>query len=255
MANTHDIPWKRISAEGVAIVVSILLAFSIEAWWAERQERAEERGLLESLYVEFEVNRDEAAFVISVHERAIQAVATLLELSQDEILALPMEAVEEIVGSLGNPYTFDAVRGSVDALNSSGKLGILRDRELRETLTTFVNDLDDTVEDAYYMAQSSLTVWNEIARNGGPWRGGSGSSTGVNCADPPETCYINDLLDYLPAATAQDLLSLRNNTVLMGYVNQNNVNAAFYASEIRKTEIQIAAVLRLLEENLSVNSR
>ncbi len=108
MANTHDIPWKRISAEGVAIVVSILLAFSIEAWWAERQERAEERGLLESLYVEFEVNRDEAAFVISVHERAIQAVATLLELSQDEILALPMEAVEEMVGSLGNPYTFNS---------------------------------------------------------------------------------------------------------------------------------------------------
>ena len=252
MANTNNIQWKRIFAEGAAIVVSILLAFSIEAWWAERQERAEERGILESLYVEFEVNRDEAAFVISVHERAIQAVATLMELSQDEILALPVEAVGEMVDSLANPYTFDAVRGSIDALNSSGKLGILRDRELRETLTTFVNDLDDTVEDAYYMAQTSLTVWYEIARNGGPWRAGIDSSTGLDCAgpDPSGTCYVNDLLDYLPAATAQDLLRLRNNTVLMGYVNLNNENAAIYASEIRKTEIQISAVLRLLEENL-----
>jgi len=27
MPNTNDIPWKRTAAEGVAIVVSILLAF------------------------------------------------------------------------------------------------------------------------------------------------------------------------------------------------------------------------------------
>ena len=32
VANANNIQWKRISAEGAAIVVSILLAFSIEAW-------------------------------------------------------------------------------------------------------------------------------------------------------------------------------------------------------------------------------
>lgn len=31
MTNSEKIPWKRLTAEAVAIVVSILLAFSIDA--------------------------------------------------------------------------------------------------------------------------------------------------------------------------------------------------------------------------------
>ena len=38
---TRSIPWPRILAEGVAIVVSILLAFGIQAWWEDSQDRAE----------------------------------------------------------------------------------------------------------------------------------------------------------------------------------------------------------------------
>ncbi len=243
---------KRLIVEGVAIVLSILLAFAIDAWWDERRERAEEREVLESLYGEFEANRDEAASVILVHEVAVQSVAALMELTQDEILALSAEEVEQQMRFFANPRTFDAVRGSVDALTSSGKLGILRDRELREALTTFVNILEDAAEDRDYLSQTSMTVWNEVARNGGPWRKRVGDLTTEDCAGPRphRDCYINDLLVYLPTATPQDLLRLRNNTVLMGYVNQNKINAVRYASEIRQAEIQIETILKLLEENL-----
>ncbi len=252
MTQPRDRSVKGLIVEGVAIVLSILLAFAIDAWWDERQERAEEKEVLESLYIEFEANRDEAAVVISNHERAIQSVATLMDLRQDEILALPADAVEEMIRFLANPRTFDAVRGSVDALTSSGKLGILRDRELREALTTFVNILDDAVEDRNYLAETSMTVWNEIARNGGPWRKRMGGLTAEDCAvpRPHRNCYVNDVMAYLPTATAQDLLRVRNNNVLMGYVNRNKINAAHYAGEIRQAEIQIEYILRLLEENL-----
>ncbi len=56
MANTNNIQWKRISAEGAAIVVSILLAFTIEAWWEKYQDRSEEQGILLGLKSEFEQN-------------------------------------------------------------------------------------------------------------------------------------------------------------------------------------------------------
>ncbi|MFT5452858.1 MAG: hypothetical protein ACI9N9_002356, partial [Enterobacterales bacterium] len=36
--------WPRILAEGAAIIVSILLAFSIDAWWEGREE--DKRGQL-----------------------------------------------------------------------------------------------------------------------------------------------------------------------------------------------------------------
>ncbi len=56
MANTNNIQWKRLSVEGTAIVVSILLAFSIEAWWDNYQDRSEEQGILLGLKSEFEQN-------------------------------------------------------------------------------------------------------------------------------------------------------------------------------------------------------
>jgi len=38
---TEKIPWKRLVLEATAIVASILLAFAIDAWWDERQDRKE----------------------------------------------------------------------------------------------------------------------------------------------------------------------------------------------------------------------
>ena len=118
-----------------------------------------------------------------------------------------------------------------------------------------MNVVDDAVEDANYLGQSSITVWNEIARNGGPWRTKMGGLTAKDCAGlrPHRSCYINVALDFLPVATPQDLLRLRNNTVLMGYVRQNKVTAVHYSAEIRQAEIQIETVLRLIEENLKPN--
>jgi hypothetical protein len=39
MKATAQIPWTRIAVESIAIVASILVAFAIDAWWEERQER------------------------------------------------------------------------------------------------------------------------------------------------------------------------------------------------------------------------
>ncbi len=53
MPESQAIPWKRLSAEGAAIVVSILLAFWIDAWWDARNDLAEEREILVGLEAEF----------------------------------------------------------------------------------------------------------------------------------------------------------------------------------------------------------
>jgi hypothetical protein len=55
------IPWKRISVEAGAIVASILLAFAIDAWWLERQERGFEQETMAALLDEFLDHRSEPA--------------------------------------------------------------------------------------------------------------------------------------------------------------------------------------------------
>lgn len=56
MLRNREIAWDRIAAEGVAIVISILLAFSIQAWWEDRNERIDELEVLTALQVELKQN-------------------------------------------------------------------------------------------------------------------------------------------------------------------------------------------------------
>ena len=53
MERLRAIQWPRIFAEGTAIVLSILLAFAIDAWWQELREQADYRAQVETLLGEF----------------------------------------------------------------------------------------------------------------------------------------------------------------------------------------------------------
>ena len=56
---SRSIHWRRVLIEGVVIVGSILLAFAIDAWWDERQERSLTDRRIEALLSEFEQARAE----------------------------------------------------------------------------------------------------------------------------------------------------------------------------------------------------
>jgi hypothetical protein len=49
MKHPRDISWPRILTEGTVIVASILLAFWIDAWWEDKQQRHNETVLLQAL--------------------------------------------------------------------------------------------------------------------------------------------------------------------------------------------------------------
>jgi hypothetical protein len=57
MTETQNIPWKRLSVEAAAIVASILLAFSIDAWWGDRQQREAEQVILQALLDDLQVKQ------------------------------------------------------------------------------------------------------------------------------------------------------------------------------------------------------
>jgi hypothetical protein len=45
-SEARRLPWRRIIAEGLAIVASILLAFAIDAWWGRVNQASAEQALL-----------------------------------------------------------------------------------------------------------------------------------------------------------------------------------------------------------------
>jgi len=147
MQNASDIPWSRLIAEGGAIVVSILLAFSIDAWWTERQEELREQRQIQALITEFEGNRSQLEIEI---ERLRDITLNLEELTNQ--LSTVSEGSEVAVydkyfwsirqGGIADPGT-----GTLDAMISSGDLGLIQNQLLRSALSAWSALLDEIQTD------------------------------------------------------------------------------------------------------------
>ncbi len=69
-ATTQSLPWKRMTLEGGVIVFSILLAFAIDASWANYEIRKEESETLTALRAEFAANLEQLDSVVAVRNEA-----------------------------------------------------------------------------------------------------------------------------------------------------------------------------------------
>ncbi|NIV16883.1 MAG: hypothetical protein GWN47_00400 [Woeseiaceae bacterium] len=253
MASKREIPLPRVLAEGTAIVVSILLAFSIDAWWDEQKERADEQEILLALKAEFEINRIEAKAVIDHHEESIRRVREFKSMPQDTLESMGTIEYRNLLRAFAGPRTFDPRRGTVSALISASKLGVLRDPVLREALMTFITIVEDADEDRYYMGETSLWVWREMLSLGGPWQAIPGSNSPDDCVDAnfDRHCYIIEQTSYLPVVTADELLLIRANSKLMGLIDQDKIHAAHYASEVNEMLVQIERIIGRIDSSLN----
>ena len=234
----QQIPWARVMVEGLVIVGSILLAFGIEAGWERLKERTEEQQILSSLAEEFRANQAEARSVIDTYERSQRLVDRLTSLTEAELRADPPDSLIAMVSALAAPRTFDPILGSVDALISAGKMGILSDQRLREALTSFLNLVEDAKEDESYIAHFAIKVWEAEVRHGGPWRidvqsivPGGRSLTDVSLA---------------PIPTPEDAIRLRGDEELMSFSRWTQIQGAMYTGEIRRVSTQIERILALI---------
>jgi hypothetical protein len=166
MANTRQIPWRRILLEGAVIVVSILLAFSIDAWWNSRIEQQREREQLISMLAEFKASLsglDAVLTSIQGHAKNVESLIALLKAAGDEPVMVP----GALLGSAITWRTSDISTSTLDALMASGDLNLLRNVELRANLARLPAILLDVTEDeivAQKFAESEMSVF--LAREG-----------------------------------------------------------------------------------------
>jgi len=136
---TSRLPWLRVTAEGTAIVVSILLAFGIQAWWEGRQQQTELRQLLLLLDTELTRNSRLLEASIAAHDEILAAIEWTVREGSTSVHARP-----------SNPFAavevFNPTTGALDALTSSGALGIMEDVELRVLITSLPGLVADLAE-------------------------------------------------------------------------------------------------------------
>jgi hypothetical protein len=100
VSKTRQIPLPRIFAEGAAIVVSILLAFWIDAWWDDRQESENEKVLLAALAEEFREKLETLTVRRSFNEEILSSTTALIRASVETDYSLTAAEVDEHLAKL-----------------------------------------------------------------------------------------------------------------------------------------------------------
>jgi len=147
MTDTQNIPWKRISVEAVAIVASILLAFAIDAWWAERQEREFEQETLAALSEEFQGHQAELLAARRGHEFMLDSIGHLMAYAKTGVYPSDQISIDRSMNFLRMPFTSDLGSGVRDALISSGQIEVISDKGLRFELAEWSSVLDELKDD------------------------------------------------------------------------------------------------------------
>jgi hypothetical protein len=203
-AASAEPPRRRILAEGVAIVVSILLAFAIDAWWDEAGERSRERTVLAGLRGEFDANRGRLAANLAQHEGTHEAALTLMEISDSGAPVEP-DSMEYLLRRVFvDAYSYNPSGGVLEGLIASGELGLVRDPELRGLLASWPGQLDENAEDEAWVFKDVQDVYtpylNRVFPTRNVWIGGT---------DLPRSADTPDYATVLGTTEFENLVGMR----------------------------------------------
>lgn len=147
MPNARDIPWPRLIAESSAIVISILLAFSIDAWWTERQETVREERQIQALIAEFEGNRSTLDYDLDRLREVTSNLDDLINNLSSVSVGDDVTVFDRYFWSVRQGGIVDPSTGTLDAMISSGDLGLLQNESLRSALSEWSAKLDQIQTD------------------------------------------------------------------------------------------------------------
>jgi len=244
MTNNNKINWKRISAEGAAIVVSILLAFSIEAWWADYQDRGEEQEILLGLKSEFEQNLALIEIELSYRNAVIGAILKIFDSSVAQTSIEP-EILDELIGDVTWWKNIEYSRGAIDGLLQSGRLLLIENEDLRRVLASMPSKYDFTsraeLNDRYTTVNVVIPYLNthaslsQIANTMAKGRPGTGQA-------PTPPVY--------PASEPQDHTGLLRDPEFLGTLVQEHWNHLEAVTAYKSLKTELENGLRLIDREL-----
>jgi len=146
-ARSYRVHWRQLLAESAAVILSILAAFAIDAWWDGHQERQREHEILAGLRADFQSSRPGLKSRLELARRMAKGNSDLLELTRDRRDSEPLTVPDALIlAVLGGP-TYEPETNTLDAALASGEIELLQDSEVRAELANWRRILSDTGED------------------------------------------------------------------------------------------------------------
>jgi len=135
-----SVPWARLFAEAVAIVASILMAFSLDAAWTEHRESQQERLVSDRLTEELEANvssvEQGARALAHLHANAEELAGLLGSSPQSELMVIPNSLIASL---FFNPEWSSLKTAMADGLQLSRQLSLLDNPSLSEGLSLWTS--------------------------------------------------------------------------------------------------------------------
>ena len=172
MTNKQDISWKRLAIEAAAIVASILLAFAIDTWWDESQQRKHLRSVLTGLEVAFSENvtlLDENIKLV-IRNRGI--LKGFIEMAPGDAAKVPPELTFDTLQSIWRPVTTDNNNGLLIETLDSENLTALELPALQDSIARWraqVDELNERTEQLATSEQEALLVLGRYPEIGVVW--------------------------------------------------------------------------------------
>lgn len=162
MPKSEDIPWKRLTAEAIAIVISILLAFWIDTWWSERIERNAFAENLVALEQEISHNIDEIEESLIEIENVFEKLNDVfVYIAYPDQQYLPDKFFED-VGAVYMIWGPNLTHSAFDVVVSPDNLRLIINPELRILIVT-------TKESVLSVDEMFGFVWNDYTDHQGPF--------------------------------------------------------------------------------------
>lgn len=237
--NDRAIPWRRPLIESVVIILSILLAFAIDASWDEFKERNQEEAFLVSSLNEFKATRSRIDESNEAHMSYITSGKQLLGFHGVDTPNIAPEAIEILLGDIF--FDFESLyvpSGSRDALFSSGDIDIITNQELRALLADWPSRVADAAEDESLIAND---VMNKMA----PYLNSKVRTRNV------ARVTISDAANNIPLIEPVDYNILWKDPEFDNIVTFRLLNETYAISENGKLRDAADEIIRLLEVELN----
>jgi hypothetical protein len=176
MGGIGELQWRSAVLEGFAVLVAILLAFAIDAWWDLRSQQAEARAYIEAVRTELIANREALIEELEILRGWVEESELYLNTVVAPDASPSYDEVREMVWKTGPYRTTPLARAAIDDLVSSGGYKAIDLAELRRALADYARSLDNDAteqEDVrnffnefiypYHVGQGSFTEfdWEE----------------------------------------------------------------------------------------------
>ncbi len=148
-----SINWNRLLIEGLVIVVSILLAFTIDAWWDQQREARDAEDQVARVVAELRAN----VSILELQDQALdyttRAAREFLSIMGPDAEPVSPQEIGSMVYRIYGQPTLSLSRSATQNFLSSGQLTDGRWIEIRLALTAMLSDAQNAENSSLELRQ------------------------------------------------------------------------------------------------------